>query len=88
MNNQSSISNSNIKNLSSLRGTAFRFVYLATGVALLIASIFAGSLWQLIQKQLLLQGVFLPLWRSLSCWRQETDSIPRPDRQIIWGCVR
>ncbi len=36
---------------ANLRGTAFGFINLATGVALLIASILAGSLWELISSQ-------------------------------------
>jgi MFS family permease len=36
---------------SNLRGTAFGFINLATGVALLVASILAGSLWQSISPQ-------------------------------------
>ncbi len=36
---------------ANLRGTAFGFINLATGIALLIASILAGSLWQLISSQ-------------------------------------
>jgi MFS family permease len=36
---------------ANLRGTAFGFINLATGIALLIANILAGSLWQLISPQ-------------------------------------
>jgi MFS family permease len=36
---------------ANLRGTAFGFINLATGIALLIANILAGSMWQLISPQ-------------------------------------
>jgi MFS family permease len=36
---------------SNLRGTAFGFINLATSVALLVASILAGSLWQLVSPK-------------------------------------
>lgn len=36
---------------ANLRGTAFGFINLATGIALLIASILAGSLWELVSSQ-------------------------------------
>ena len=48
-----------------LRGTAFGMFNLVTGIAMLVASVIAGALWDVVGPQ----GTFLAGARSLPRWR-------------------